>query len=161
MSQYLNIYIRCNDTFMPLMSFSRSTTMYQAFNDTYVPYGKIKQITEAQVANVKESLTVSTNNMRNIRKKREEEKSLIATFNNSAEEKLSLIEDLNISIDEIDEELEELAAAMAMLRVFDDILESARYNSDDELTCQSFKDKQVLYCGIESAAWPTVEDIDD
>ena len=122
MSQYLNIYIRCNDTFMPLMSFSRSTTMYQAFNDTYVPYGKIKQITEAQVANVKESLTVSTNNMRNIRKKREEEKSLIATFNNSAEEKLSLIEDLNMSIDEIDEELEELATAMAMLRVFDDIL---------------------------------------
>jgi hypothetical protein len=135
--------------------------MYQAFGDTYVPFGKIKLLTEAQIANVKESLESSANSMRGIRTKREEEKVLVSTFNNSAEEKLALIEDLNISIDDIDEELHELDSTLAMLRVFDEVLESARYNSDDELTCQSFKDKQVLYCGIESATWPTLDDIDE
>lgn len=158
MSQYISFYLRCEDKFLPLMSFSRSTTLYQAFNDTYVPYGTIKPVTQHQLMLVTESLSNSESNMRQILARREEEKALIPSFNNSTNEKLGAIEDLNESIDEINEELECIAAAKNTVGVLSDILDEAKYHKD-EASISGCSEDNYLFVGIESPTWPTIEDI--
>lgn len=158
MSQYISFYLRCEDKFLPLMSFSRSTTLYQAFNDTYVPYGHIKPVTHHQLMLVAESLSNSESNMRQILVRREAEKALIPSFNNSTDEKLEAIEELDESIYEIKEELSSIEAAKTTVGVFADIIDEAKYHKD-EATINGCSEENYLFVGVEAPTWPTIDDI--
>ena len=156
MSQYVNFVVRANDTFIPLFSFSRNSYMYAAFHSV-APYEKLSAIT-ADALNMSQDILLDQIDtyQRKIVAYRAEKK-MIPSFNNSVDEKLDGIRNIDNMIDDVQSELDELGLALNYCTVMHDILETARYG-DKAHGVSTYEENTLLYCGIEIAN-PSVQDI--
>ena len=82
MSQYINFFIRCDDKFFPLFSFSRNSYMYSAFH-TRAPFEKISVISEEMINLSKEVLLDQIDTYQRKVTQYEREKTLIPSFDNT------------------------------------------------------------------------------
>ena len=155
MSQYINFFIRCDKTFVPLFSFSRNSYIYGAFRGA--PYEKVTALTENTLANVQESLMSEMNTYKARLKQNEAEKKVIPVFQNSVDEKLESIREINESIGGIQEELGDLEMGLNYCIVMQNILETAKYAKDD-VNIENYGENSVIYYGIEISR-PSLEDI--
>lgn len=146
MSQYLEIFLRTkNDQFICLEAFSRNTVLYKLI---HAPYGKIRPLTEEmlrEAINIVEGYII---NCKESKKRQKEELKLIASFNNSVEEKIERIYQIYETIDDYKDMLSEYNIALGYLRTFLDMIDFGKYEENTK-----------FYCGVEVGT-PTVDDIE-
>lgn len=150
MSAYIQFFIRHEDTFLPIGIYCRSSSIYKYF-DEYTPWEKIKPITRGLLdkirGNVHEDLQASQERYDRAR----EMKEWVATLNNSLEEKMEYIENIEEVLGECCDEIETAKHVKDYLNFLDDIIESVEYE-------KHIDHKNYLYVGIEVGN-PTVDDI--
>lgn len=140
MSAYIQFFIGHKDTFLPIGVFSCNNAIYQVF-DGIATWGKIRPIGEPILNDAEKIAKELIGAAEKALARANEEKNMIANFNNSVEEKLQSIDDYNSYIAEISEDIKGLEAAQQYLWFLRDILESIE---DTE-----FNKYPYLYVGIE------------
>ena len=143
MSQYVNFYIRYKGgQFVPIADYTRGTRVYQEMA-SQIPYGKLKLLKREEIreiaARIRAGKEFSTCQINVCNKKIE----LIAKMNNSLEEKLGAIDELEENISEYEEEL--LGFEAFATELF--FIANMTYNDIE------------IYAGIEAPAEPTDEDV--
>lgn len=114
MSSYIHVFARKNETFIELLCYCRSSELYQVLHQ-YAPYGKIAQLTNSQMSQVKTKLL---QRLADIQQYNDEDKALIAqvgSWSNTTDEKFEAINELQRNIAERTEETDELDAAVHIL----------------------------------------------
>lgn len=108
MSQYMSFFVRKGYVFCPIGTYSRSSTIYAEFNENLnVSYEKVMPLNDKQLSCVMESIKDSLKDLNASREQYEKKRALIATCNNSLNEKLEAFE----RFDEYIKDYEELVDA--------------------------------------------------
>lgn len=149
MSSYVHFFVRKDDVFCPIGTFSRGSGYYQAFCH-YLPYEKCRAIPSDLLVTIRGEIKNGIKENERYIKNLEESKKEVNSFNNSIEEKIEVISDLLNSIEEVEFEIEELKVVYAFTRFLDNVMEEAIYTDISA-------DKYV-YAGIECPE-PTVDDL--
>lgn len=145
MSSYVNFYLRINDLFVPIGSYSRNSKMYQTMYH-YCPYGKIKALTKENLYEIiNNDLETRIQNIKDFRAADEKRCEMIMQANNTLEEKMEAISDIMSGFDEMDTDIEELSFSADTLRVFSNIIEEFSYNNQFSNDYNHY-----LYAGIEA-----------
>lgn len=146
MSEYAHFFLRHNDEFIPLGTYSRSTFTFETVH-RYAPWEKIRVITTQVLDNFIEETKDYIQECEKRRQNYEQRKQLIATFNNSIDEKMEVIHDCDESIEELTDLINEAVDTRALLWFF-------RYR----MIPASDNPNNRLYVGLEISK-PTMEDI--
>lgn len=140
MSAYIQFFIRHEDTFLPIGVFSRNNVIYQVFDDI-APWEKLRPISEMHLNDVDNIIKGLIKEGEDALACEAEERKLIASFNNSVEEKLIALADHNEFIKEIKDDIKNAEAAQRYVWTLRDILESIEYTD--------FNKQPYIYVGIE------------
>lgn len=160
MSTYIQFFIRCEDKFVPMCSYSRNHELFRSFYNNNIPCGKIIPITKTFLNEVRSDLADAIN-MYNERKLQEQHiMDFVLQFSNSVDDKLKALNDIQESIEVFDNDLKELGWCIHTVDLFKDILESAEYHYED-CPFTDYTESTVLYAGIEVPEFPTIDDILD
>lgn len=146
MSSYANFYLRVNDNFAPIASYSRSSIIYQTVSN-YVPYERLVAIRPLTinewintVKELKVNVEASINRYQNIINQ-------IFQANNSIQEKLEAVEEYKDLINEERDTIEELESAFYFFGMLDTMIEEYKYGDEaDKFENDEF---HYLYVGIE------------
>lgn len=144
MSQYIEFYIKGKNEYLPIGIFSRSNSIYRVMSESVnVPvYDKVVPL---KVQHISLALKDATDEKLRFEKRiaeLREEKALVATFNNSVEDKTTAIFNINEDIKSYEELVEEINAAIGYLTSLYDIIDAVRYMKDYDMD-------NYVYCGIE------------
>lgn len=148
MSQYINFYLRVNDKFVSLGSFSSHNAVYTALSDR-VPYEKItainKDILDAGIAELDKEKEINNTYL----KKNAETMALVATFNNSVSEKMEEIDSLSHEKVELEIENRQIDVAIVYFAFLKDIIEDYEYDYKHD---KGFYNDatEYIYAGIEA-----------
>lgn len=145
MSSYINFYLRINDTFAPIGSYSRSSEMYQEFSN-WIPYEKIRALTSNDLS---EAISHFEEQARRLRDAKENDKKrceMIMQANNPLSEKMDAIYEIESSYDEIDESINELQFAADTLRVFWNMVDDYKYYHKFDNDADHY-----IYAGVEAS----------
>ena len=157
MSSYINFFIRSDNRFLPLGNFSRSSEIYQRLNND-VPYEKLKALTYNKLNNVVNNIIEDAHKYNNRILKYKKEIELIATFNNSVEDKLEAINSIESTIEDIEESISELNFAQGWFDSLCKIIDRASEYTDEDYNGLIDASKYI-YAGIETPLVPTLADI--
>lgn len=144
MSQYIEFYIKGKNEYLPIGIFSRSNSIYRIMSESVnVPaYDKVAPL---KVQHISLALKDATDEKLRFEKRiaeLREEKALIATFNNSVEDKTAAIFNINEDIKSYEELIEEINVAIGYLTSLYNIIDAVRYMKDYDVD-------NYVYCGIE------------
>lgn len=151
MSAYIHFFVRAGDTFCPIATYCRSSKVYQIFQGA--PYEHITVLDKATLNGYFNEATIMRDDIKEELLWDEKRIETIKGFENSAEEKLELIEECEAIIREAKDELREIEDAICFIGFLTSILDEVLY----DVPLGIFKD-QYLYYGIECYR-PTVKDI--
>ena len=155
MSSYLSFYLRQNDTFIEIDTYSRGSAIYGA-TAGYAPYECIRGLSATDLVQIRENLTES---QKNYKTRIAEYKAVIkeiGKWNNPIDEKMRAIYDKRSEIDELKDDIEELRASLSFINTLIDIEDNMRLNQTQE---QGSEPEYVVYVGIESGSFVNVGDI--
>lgn len=154
MSQYIHFFTRVNNIFIPISTFPRDSAVYHVFSAA--PYEKIEKLTLDDIKRAADALENDCRYWDEQLQKNERRKNIIATFNNSAEEKLKAIEDCEQEHQNLmqfaDEAQYGLNFCVFLLDMLDEFESYAEHQKDQTKNCPE------LYYGVE-IGYPTVDDI--
>jgi len=156
MSSYLYFYVKGADRFYPLLSVSRNHPLYKYFSN--VPYEKVCAVSFAQLEAVSDAVDDAISRENEYLQRREARKQLVATFNNSIEEKNEEIFKLEEEELEIKEEINELRHAGSIAAILYNAISCAMGSNYGEEGAQLNPD-QYIYAGFETGYNPSFEDI--
>jgi len=153
MSSYIYIYRKVGDeTFVPLLERSSYSTFYQIFSG-YAEFECVFSISSDDLIEGRnKAKTKYKEIIEDIQKLKAREKE-IGTWNNSIEEKMEILHDLDSLIEEKRIEAEENKDTICAINLLLDIIKLASY-TDEELN-----EDEVLYIGIETGVRITTDDI--
>lgn len=151
MSAYIHFFVRAGDTFCPIATYCRSSKVYTIFHRA--PYEQITVLDKSTLSDYFNEATIMRDALKEDIVQYEKRIETIKSFENSAEEKLELIEDIEISIREANDELRETEDAICFIGFLTSILSEVLYDAPLGI----FKN-QYLYYGVECYR-PTVKDI--
>lgn len=149
MSSYVHFFVRKDDVFCPIGTFSRNSGYYQAFYH-YLPYEKCRSISSNLLVTIRTEIKKVIKDNEKYIKNLEESKKEVSSFNNSVEEKIEVISDLINSIQELEADNEELKDVCAFTRFLDNVMEEA--------ICTDTGTDKYIYAGIECPE-PTIDDL--
>lgn len=154
MSSYVNFYIRVNKSFIPIGSYSRSSSLYQAINQM-LPYEKITALTSEKIGRVIDEIKEEIEELEKLKEKDKQTcDKILSMVGNSVEEKMASIYSIEAEDENIDYELEELKYSKNILQVYLDMIDeihySERYVMDNDYN-------HYIYAGVE--AYGSMEDI--
>lgn len=140
MSQYMSFFIRRDaNIFVPLFTFSRSCKIYQRFQHQ-VPYEKVSALSYSVLNDTLNGLHDSIIQYKDNIKKLENEKTFIASFNNSVEEKMAVLCDIKDVIAENEEDIRDTERAyysvLALIDIVDEIVYNSVYDKDKYISTQ-------------------------
>ena len=150
MSAYIQFFIRNDETFLPIGAYCRSSAIYQAF-DEYIPWEKVRAISEPLLRKVYGFVVDDIQHHKEQIEKIKEHRTFIATFNNTLEEKMEMLENVESMLYEYEEGLDDLEHVKNYIHFLEDIIESVEYETH-------INENAYLYAGIEVGN-PTIEDI--
>lgn len=150
MSAYIQFFIRHENAFFPISVYSRNNLIYGYF-DEYTPWEKIKPITKGLLSKIYDDINEDLRAEEKRYDRAKEMKGWIASLNNSVEEKMEQIENVEEVLGECCENIDRLEGTKLYLNFLDDIIEAVKYED-------GFDYKNYLYVGIEVGN-PTVDDI--
>lgn len=156
MSSYVNFYLRINENFAPIGSWSRSNQMYQVWQHI-LPYEKIMPLTYSRISDMIYELETSAARMKEAKTKDEASiKMIMDAANTSLEEKLNIVADIQSNFEDMDQYIDEINFTADTLRVFLNMIEDFKYS--DEVVFDNDAD-HYIYAGIE--AYGRIENIID
>lgn len=148
MSAYVNFYLRVNDNFAPIGSFSRSNIIYETTNSD-LPWEKMKPIRKSTLDDWVKNIETKSQHMAKMKKENEDKcAQIMAVANNPLEEKLDAVADIERDCDEINERIEECEYAINTLLCFYNIIEEYQYRGSDEVQFENDYN-HYIYAGIE------------
>ena len=153
MSYYIYFFVKVGDKFAPISSFSKSTKIYELFEDVAL-WEKVCPLSEVKL---REVLHDASDQDQELSKKLDEmpaRKALIASFNNSVNEKMEALSELESDECYLQEERDEMQRAVEFVQFLmwvEDEASSAAYAD----TC--FNAEKYLYVGIECGYTPEEE----
>ena len=150
MSAYIQFFVRNDNTFMPISVYSRNNSVYRYF-DEYTPWGKIKVVTRSLLNKIHDNVNEDILCYQKRYDRAKEMKEYVATMNNSMDEKMEWIENIEATLGDCREEIEKAEYVKHYLNFLDDVIESVEYEENIDY-------KNYLYVGIEVGN-PTVDDI--
>ena len=150
MSAYIQFFVRNENAFMPISIYSRNNALYHYF-DEYTPWEKIKPVTRPLLNKIRDDVNEDILCFQKRYDRAKEMKEYIATMNNSMDEKMEWIENIEATLSDCCEEIEKAEYVKHYLNFLDDIIESVEYE-------EHIDHKNYLYVGIEVGN-PTVDDI--
>lgn len=149
MSSYISFYVRKNDVFCPIGTFSRSDKRYEFFR-YQLPYGKCIAIDEDTLSLVRGDVDEEKKNINRGIEDARELMNNISSWNDPFEERIECISNIIFEVREREEELKELSMINHFLFFLSGILEEATYGDMDN--------KKYLYVGID-APTPTPDNV--
>lgn len=154
MSQYANFFIRYDDTFIPISDFSTSSYI-KSLVKGFAPWEKVRAMSVKDINDFRESARNDVIRFKKEKAMREDLIKEVAQFNNSAEDKLEVIENIRFDIKDYDEMIEEAVIGEYFFVFLGWLIDAVRYNEP------LVKDiDKYIYVGIEIGS-PTLEDIKD
>lgn len=148
MSSYINFYLKVEDKYCPIGTYSRNCSEYQFFKN-FVPYEKIAPITIKELKDVIEDIKFAINNeMKSIGRYSLNVKDIKA-FNNPINEKMELIEDYRNTINELKEDLEANKKCLNFVNWLIEILTDIEY--DPYANKHNITQDNYLWVGIEAS----------
>lgn len=157
MSSYVNFFIRTNDAFIPIASYSRSTRVYKIFEA--MPYGKVDVLTTEYLKELSFEAQKYTNYINEQIEKCHQRKEIIATFNNTVSEKYEMIYEIEREAEDWQDEKREAEAAEDFIQFLKNMISEIQYNEDTEVSKLIRDGDHYLYCGIEVSANLSERDI--
>ena len=150
MSTYTQFFIRHENTFLPIGSFVGGNYICQLFNN-FAPWEKIRPITISDLERIRNEMVFDIGKAEEQLKEIDKRRALIATFNNSTEEKLEAISGCDEYEAEIKDDLKMAEYAKGYLNTLSDILDDVQFD-------ERYDSDTYLYVGVEVGN-PTVDDI--
>lgn len=157
MSSYVNFFIRTNDAFIPIASYGRSTRVYKIFED--VPYGKVDVLTTDYLKELSFEAQEYTNYVDKQIEKCYQRKEIIATFNNTVDEKYETVCEIEREIEDWQCEKREAEAAEDFIQFLRDMITEIQYNEDTKISEYLQDCDHYVYCGMEISANLSEKDI--
>ena len=158
MSAYIEFFIRHENSFLPIATYSRSDVVYQHFSD-YVPYEAIKGIDRDMLRDVMEGVNADKQYFANAIKSIEEDIEMVSKFNAPIDEKMEQIRTMKSWIRENEEMLHELQRVEYFVAFLSDIIEETEYGHLSPYEPdRTVAPNGYVYVGIE-VGMPTVDDI--
>lgn len=160
MSAYIQFFIKINDKFAPIATYSRSTRVYQEFQH-YAPWEKVSALNERQLSIISDEIRSEISEYEEaIRSERETIDFLRSCKDISVEDLMDQYRSATDAIEELNDTVAELQCASSFCGFLMDIVEEAgqeeRWSegNPNDLHADSY-----LYVGIEVGT-PTIEDIE-
>lgn len=150
MSAYIQFFVRNENAFLPISIYSRNNALYHYF-DEYTPWEKIKPVTRPLLNKIRDDVNEDILYYQKRYDRAKEMKEYVATMNNSMDEKMEWIENIEAILGDCCEEIEKAEYVKHYLSFLDDVIESVEYE-------EHIDHKNYLYVGIEVGN-PTVDDI--
>ena len=158
MSQYIHFFVRSTDRLLPIHTASRSSFIYHFFGD-YAPYGKARALSIHELQNIREEINTQINEWTHRIEEDRTNLQLIASFNNSIEDKIEAIESARDSIREHEESVNEMKEALAFTYFLMDMYNEADDTKYEDETARLNPNK-YLYFGIECGT-PSIAEIEE
>lgn len=158
MSQYIHFFVRSTDRLLPIRTTSRSSFISHFFSD-YAPYGKAHALSIQELQNIREEINAQIDEWT---RRIEEERAnlqLIASFNNSIEDKIEALESARNAIRENEESVNEMKEALAFTYFLMDMYNEADDTKYEDETARLDPTK-YLYFGIECGI-PSIAEIEE
>ena len=145
MSAYIEFYLKVEDKFVPIASYSRSNILYEVGHDSGVPWEKIRKLDKELFSEMVNKLNTRIDAYEMYIDENESRKSIIASMLNSIEDKIKALDELQHVIDEMKNSLSEYETAQTEFRFMSELESESGY---------------PVYIGIEVGE-PTVEENED
>ena len=158
MSQYIYFFIRSTDKLLPIRTASRSSAIYHFFSD-YAPYEKARALSMQELQNIREKIDIRIGEWTRRIEDERTNLQLIASFNNSIEDKIEAIETARDSIRENEECVSEMKEALAFTNFLMDIYNEADYTKYEDETARLDPTK-YLYFGVECGT-PSIAEVEE
>lgn len=153
MSEYMTFFIRRDtENFVPLFTFSRNSALFQQFDHT-VPYEKVRALPYSELEKVLGRCESCIVKLKDSIRKANEKKTLIASFNNSVDEKVEVLNEVDYDIHETEDSIREVERAYYSVLALIDIVDEIAYNP-------AYDKDRYIYAGIEVCD-PTDKDVEE
>ena len=158
MSQYIHFFVRSTDRLLPIRTTSRSSSIYHFFSD-YAPYGKVRALSMQDLQNIREEINTQIDEWTRRIEEDRTNLQLIASFNNSIEDKIEALEAARDSIRENEESVNEMKKALAFTYFLMDMYNEADDTKYEDETARLNPNK-YLYFGTECGT-PSIAEIEE
>ena len=159
MSQYIHFFIRSTDKLLPIHTTSSYSSIYRFFGD-YAPYEKVRALSMHELKEIREEISAQIDEWTQRIEESHANLQMIASFNNSVEDKMGALEIARDKIREDEEAMEEIERALAFTYFLMDICDEAedtQYYDEEEAKIDPTK---YLYFGIECGT-PSIAEIEE
>ena len=158
MSQYIRFFIRSTDKLLPIHTTSSYSYIYRFFGD-YAPYEKVRALSMDELKEIREEISAQVDEwMQRIEESRANLQ-MIASFNNSVEDKIKALESARDAIRENEEFINEMKEALAFTYFLMDMYNEADDTKYEDETARLDPTK-YLYFGIECGI-PSIAEIEE
>ena len=154
MSQYIHFFVRSTDRLLPICTASRSSAISHFFSD-YAPYGKARALSMQDLQNIREEINTQIDEWTRHIEENRANLQLIASFNNSIEDKIEALESARDSIRENEEFVREMKEALAFTYFLMGMYNEADDTKYEDETARLNPNKYLYFgieCGIPSIA---------
>ena len=158
MSQYIYFFIRSTDKLLPIRTASRSSSIYRFFSD-YAPYEKARALSMQELQDIREEINIRIDEWTHRIEEERTNLQLIASFNNSVEDKIEAIESARDFIRENEEYINEMKEALAFTYFLINMYNEADDTKYEDETARLDPTK-YLYFGIECGT-PSIAKIEE
>ena len=158
MSQYIHFFVRSTDRLLPIHSASHSSSIYHFFCD-YAPYEKARALSMQELKEIREEISIRIDEWTHRIEEDRTNLQLIASFNNSIEDKIEAIESARDFIRENEECVNEMKEALAFTYFLMNIYNEADDTKYEDETARLNPNK-YLYFGIECGT-PSIAKIEE
>lgn len=150
MSQYTHIFLEKQNTFIEVSCTGRSHVLSEMFYD-YAPWEKVHLMTFDQLSSIYHKYANNLKDWHDHRDELSKRVEIIATCNNSIEDKMEAWNDLRDEIADVDETIEALNAALVLLNQLRIIVSDSAQSSQVPIH---------VYVGVECGSDVTVDDVE-
>lgn len=158
MSQYIHFFVRSTDRLLPIYTTSNYSPIYHFFND-YAPYEKARALSIQELQNIREEIDIRIGEWTRRIEDERTNLQLIASFNNSVEDKIEALETARDFIGENEEYISEMKEALAFTSFLINIYNEADDTKYEDETARLDPTK-YLYFGIECGT-PSIAEIEE
>ena len=158
MSQYMHFFVRSTDRLLPIHTVTHSSSIYRFFND-YAPYEKARALSMQELKEIREEINTRIDEWTHRIEEDRTNLQLIASFNNSIEDKIEALESARDSIRENEEYVNEMKEALAFTYFLMGMYNEADDTKYEDETARLDPTK-YLYFGIECGT-PSIAEIEE
>ena len=159
MSQYIHFFIRSTDKLLPIRTASRSSSIYQFFCD-YAPYEKVRALSMGMLQEIREEISKQISKWTHQIEEDQKDLQLVASFNNSVEDKIEAIKSARETLREREEFVNEMKEALAftyfLMDMYNEVEDSNYYYKEEEKIDLT----KYIYFGIECNI-PSIAEVEE